>query len=69
MNENKRNELSHFLEELMFTGGDCTPCEAGLPCPFFGNSTQGHYCKEGNCVEGMTQFVIGLVKSMEEENV
>lgn len=63
MNKMKEIELSHVLETLMYyVDGDCTPCEAGLYCPFYDNDNPCAYCANGNCVDGMTKFVIELCR-------
>lgn len=63
MDKAKEIELSHVLETLMYyIDGDCTPCEAGLYCPFYDNDNPCAYCTNGNCVEGMTKFVMELCR-------
>ena len=57
----KEIELSHLLETLMYyVDDDSAPCEAGLYCPFYDDTNPCFYCKSGNCVEGMTKYVIEL---------
>ena len=59
----KEIEHSHILETLMYyVYDDTTPCEAGLYCPFYDGSNHCMYCASGNCVDGMTKFVIELCK-------
>ena len=57
----KEIELSHVLETLMYhVYDDTTPCEAGLYCPFYDDNNPRAYCASGNCVEGMTKYVMEL---------
>ena len=58
-------ELSHVVETLMYhVDEDSTPYEAGLYCPFYDDHNPCEYCVNGNCVEGMTKFVIELCTSL-----
>ncbi len=64
MNKAKKIELSHVLDTLMYQVDDnSTPCEAGLYCPFYDDTNPCAYCANGNCVEGMTKYVIELCKT------
>ena len=64
MNKTKKIELSHVLETLMYdVYDDNTPCEAGLYCPFYDNANPCAYCANGNCVEGMTKYIIELCET------
>ena len=55
-------ELEHLMETLITIADEqTTPCECGLYCPFFDDTNEHSYCKNGNCAAGMAIYAKEII--------
>ena len=59
-------ELEHLMETLItITDEQTTPCDCGLYCPFFDDTDEYNYCKNGDCATGMALYAKEIIKKGE----